>query len=60
MLGVEARKAGKDAFSTKVYSRDSVPKDEQTHCFGGVKGFHTWAGEAVNFFDGVLGIAHRQ
>ena len=60
VLGVEARKAGKDAFSTKVYSRDSVPKDEQTHCFGGVKGFHNWAGEAVNFFDGVLGIAHRQ
>jgi len=37
-----------------------VPKDEQTHCFGGVKGVHNWAGEAVDFFDGVLGITHRR
>ena len=60
VLGVEARKAGRDAFSTKVYSRDGVPKDEQTHCFGGVKGVHNWAGEAVDFFDSVLGITHRR
>jgi dienelactone hydrolase len=59
VLGVEARKAGKDAFITKVYSRDGVPDDEQTHCFGGAKGFHNWAGDAVDFFDSVLGIAHR-
>ena len=49
----------KDGFVTKVYSPDTVPKDEQTHCFGGAKGFHNWAGEAVDFFDGVLGIARR-
>ena len=60
VLGLAARKAGKDAFTTRVYSRDSVPKDEQTHCFGGAKGFHNWAGEAVDFFDSVLGIAHRR
>src|SRR5262249_54031588 len=60
VLGVEARKAGKDAFSTSVYSRDRVPADEQTHCFGGAKGFHNWSAEAVDFFDSALGIAHRK
>ena len=57
VLGEEARRARKDAFITQVYSPDTVPKDEQTHCFGGAKGFHNWAGEAVEFFDSVLGIA---
>jgi carboxymethylenebutenolidase len=60
VLGAAARKAGHDAFITKVYSRDRVPKNEQTHCFGGAQGFHNWAGEAVDFFDGVLGIANRR
>ncbi len=60
VLGEEARKAGKDAFITKVYSRDIVPKDEQGHCFGGAKGFHNWGREAQEFFDGVLGIARPQ
>jgi dienelactone hydrolase len=60
VLGEEARKAGKDTFITKVYSPDVVPKDEQGHCFGGAKGFHNWAREAEEFFDGVLGIARPQ
>jgi carboxymethylenebutenolidase len=59
VLGEEARRARKDAFITKVYSPDTVPKDEQTHCFGGSKGFHNWAREAVVFFDSVLGIARH-
>ena len=60
VLGEEALRARKDAFITKVYSPDTVPKDQQTHCFGGAKGFHNWATEAVEFFDSVLGIApHR-
>ena len=57
VLGEEARRARKDEFITKVYSPNTVPKDEQTHCFGGAKGFHNWAREAVEFFDSVLGIA---
>jgi hypothetical protein len=60
VLGEEARKAHKDAFITKVYSLDTVPEDEQTHCFGGPKGFHNWAGEALDFFDSVLGIVRRR
>jgi dienelactone hydrolase len=60
VLGEEARKARKDAFITKVYSPETVPEDEQAHCFGGAKGFHNWAGEAVDFFDSVLGIARRR
>lgn len=60
LLGEEARTAHKDAFITKVYSPEDVPKDQQTHCFGGAKGFHNWAGDAVDFFDNVLGIAPRR
>src|SRR5262249_46313890 len=44
ILGEEARSARKDAFITKVYSANSVPKNEQAHCFGGAKGFHNWSG----------------
>ena len=57
VLGEEARRAGKDAFITKVYSPDVIPEKEQTHCFGGSKGFHNWSGDAVDFFNSVLGIA---
>jgi carboxymethylenebutenolidase len=60
VLGEEARKARKDEFITKVYSPETMPEDEQTHCFGGARGFHNWAGEAVGFFDSVLGIARRR
>ena len=60
VLGEEARKARKDAFITKVYSSKTTPEGEQGHCFGGAKGFHNWAGEAVDFFDSVLGIAHQR
>src|SRR5262245_177947 len=35
VFGEEARRARKDAFITKVYSPDNVPKEEQTHCLRG-------------------------
>jgi len=57
VLGEAARTAGKEAFVTKVYSAEGVPKDEQGHCFGGSRGYHNWANEAVDFFDSVLGAA---
>jgi len=60
VLGEEARKARKEAFITRVYSPETVPEDEQGHCFGGPKGFHNWAGEAVDFFNSVLGTARRR
>jgi dienelactone hydrolase len=60
VLGEEARKAGKEAFSTSVYSADTVPSAEQGHCFGGEKGIYNWAGEAVDFLAKALGIASRR
>ena len=60
VLGEEARKVGRNAFITRIYSADTVPRDEQGHCFGGAKGIHNWAGDAVDFFDKVLGIAPRR
>jgi hypothetical protein len=32
-----------------------MPDEQQVHCFGGAKGMHNWAAEAVKFFNGVLG-----
>jgi hypothetical protein len=43
-----------------VYSSKTTPEGEQEHCFGGAKGFHNWAGEALDFFDSVLGTAHQR
>ena len=60
VLGEEARKARKNAFITKVYSSETIPEAEQGHCFGGARGFHNWAAEAVDFFDSVLGTTRRQ
>jgi len=60
VLGQEAKKAGKESFTAKVYP-PTMPDSEQVHCFGGAKGFHNWAADAVVFFDGVLqrGAANR-
>jgi dienelactone hydrolase len=54
VLGEDARTSGRASFTTKVYSPEGMPVREQTHCFGGAKGFHNWATEAVSFFNGVL------
>ena len=59
VLGDEARKIHKDTFITKVYPA-TMPSNEQEHCFGGAPGFHNWASDAVEFFDGVLGVKRGQ
>jgi dienelactone hydrolase len=59
VLGDEAKKARKQSFTAKVYPA-TMPDSEQVHCFGGAKGMHNWAAEAVAFFDDVLGRAKRR
>jgi dienelactone hydrolase len=54
-LGAEARRLGKTAFTAKVYPA-TMPESQQGHCFGGAKGMHNWASEALEFFGGVLGM----
>jgi dienelactone hydrolase len=53
-LGAEARRLGKTSFTAKVYPA-SMPDNQQGHCFGGAKGMHNWASEALEFFGGALG-----
>lgn len=54
VLGAEAKRLGKTSFTTKVYAA-TMPENQQGHCFGGAKGMHNWANEALVFFGGVLG-----
>jgi len=54
VLGAEARRLGKVSFTAKVYPK-TMPENQQGHCFGGAKGMHNWADEALAFFGGVLG-----
>jgi carboxymethylenebutenolidase len=53
VLGAEAARLGKKQFRTKIYP-PTMPDSEQVHCFGGAKGFHNWASDALEFFAGVL------
>jgi carboxymethylenebutenolidase len=53
VLGAEAKRAGKTSFTAKVYPA-TMPDSQQVHCFGGAKGMHNWANEAIAFFGGVL------
>jgi dienelactone hydrolase len=53
VLGAEAARIAKKQFRTVIYP-PTMPDNEQTHCFGGAKGFHNWAKDAVDFFNGVL------
>ena len=57
VLGEEAKKAGKQAFTARIYP-PTMPDRQQAHCFGGARGMHNWAAEAVKFFDEVL--QHRK
>ena len=50
VLGDEAARRGRGQFHTKVYPL-TMPDSEQVHCFGGAKGMHNWAGDAVKFFN---------
>ena len=52
VLGGEFRRLGK-SFSGKVYPAVG-PEDEQRHCFGGAKGMHIWAQDALEFLSGAL------
>lgn len=54
VLGAEAKRLGKTRFTAKVYPA-TMPDSQQAHCFGGAKGMHNWAQEALEFFGGVLG-----
>jgi len=53
VLGAEAARLGKKQFRTVIYP-PTMPDSQQTHCFGGAKGFHNWAKDAVDFFNGTL------
>lgn len=52
VLGGEFRRLGK-SFSGKVYPAVG-PEDEQRHCFGGAKGMHIWAQDALEFLSRAL------
>jgi len=47
VLGAEFKRLGKP-YTGKIYPAEG-PEDEQTHCFGGAKGMHVWAADAVAF-----------
>ncbi len=53
-LGNAAKKFNKSNFSAKIYAA-TMPDSQQTHCFGGARGFHNFASEAVAFFNTALG-----
>jgi carboxymethylenebutenolidase len=52
VLGAEFRRLGKP-FSGKIYPPGG-PEDEQRHCFGGAKGMHIWADDALAFLNHTL------
>jgi len=52
VLGAEFKRLGKP-FSGKIYPPEG-PEDQQEHCFGGAKGMHIWAEDALAFFKQVL------
>ena len=52
VLGAELERRGKQNM-VKVYPPD-MPEDQQGHCFGGARGMHVWAQDAVAFFAGAL------
>jgi dienelactone hydrolase len=52
VLGAEFKRLGKP-FSGKIYPAEG-PEDQQRHCFGGAKGMHIWAEDALAFFKQVL------
>jgi carboxymethylenebutenolidase len=48
VLGMEAARRGKP-LTVKVYPAAGTT-EEQSHCFGGARGMHVWAGDAQAFF----------
>jgi carboxymethylenebutenolidase len=51
-LGAEFARLGKP-YTGKIYPATG-PEEEQTHCFGGARGFHVWAADAISFLGKVL------
>lgn len=51
VLGREFQRLGK-TYSGKIYPPE-MPEDQQGHCFGGAKGMHVWAQDALAFLAGV-------
>ena len=47
VLGAEFKRLGKP-FSGKIYPATG-PEEEQMHCFGGARGMHVWADDALAF-----------
>jgi dienelactone hydrolase len=52
VLGAEFARLGKP-YTGKVYPATG-PEEEQMHCFGGAKGMHVWADDAVAFLTTAL------
>ena len=52
VLGAEFKRAGKP-FTGKIYPAVG-PEEEQGHCFGGARGMHVWASDALAFLAGAL------
>ena len=58
VLGAEFTRLHKP-YSGKLYPATG-PADEQTHCFGGAKGTHVWAADAVAFLASALRSSRTQ
>ena len=52
VLGAEFKRLAKP-YSGKIYPPEG-PEDQQGHCFGGAKGMHIWAEDALTFLKEVL------
>jgi dienelactone hydrolase len=56
VLGEVARSSGKASFATEIYPK-TMPRLQQGHCFGGARGTHNWAPDALAFFNHVLEVS---
>jgi len=52
VLGAELQQRGPQ-HAVKVYPAE-MPEDQRWHCFGGARGMHVWAQDALAFFAGAL------
>ena len=52
VLGAEFKRLEK-RFTGKIYPAEG-PEDQQVHCFGGAKGMHVWANDALTFLKQAL------
>ena len=52
VLGAELQRRGPQ-HAVKIYPLE-MPEDQHGHCFGGARGMHVWAPDALSFFAGAL------